>query len=112
MTNEEAFQALLPLVGEDTMPALELLYANARANVRPTLDKEDPNRFITYKQYKFLVSLAVAGGSTLAEELASHNIEPGNKPWHIEKQAGKLLIDEFIKLGYRENLPSYHQTKG
>lgn len=111
MKNEEAFQVLLPLVGDEGLEALQLLYSNAQSNVRPNVTNKKPENYISYKQYKFLVNLAVAGGSTLSKELESHHIEQGEKPWHIDKEAGKLLIEEFIKLGYREKLPSY-QPKG
>ena len=111
MNNEEAFQQLLPLVGDQGLEALQLLYSHAQSNTRPAVDKESPKSFISYKQYKFLVNLAVAGGSTLSEELKARHIEQGEKPWHIDREAGKLLIDEFIKLGYQEKLPTY-RSKG
>lgn len=107
MTYDEAYQVLQPLVGPLEQEALETLYKGATT---PSNNVGSANKasYISYKQYKFLVNLAAAGGSTLAAELASRGIAQGEKPWYIDRTAGKNLIDEFISLGYRDNLPKFN----
>lgn len=102
MTNNEAYNKLLTVVGPDELKALETLYKAAESKEASGVGKD--TSYITYKQYLFLKALAEAGGMTLVEALKSEGVEQGDKPWHIEKTAGKRLIDKFIELGYRDLL--------
>jgi hypothetical protein len=108
MTNDEAYQVLQPLVGPLEQEALDTLYKNAKVSQTNSVGSAERPSYISYKQYKFLVNLAVAGGTTLSDALAERGIAQGEKPWHIDRTAGKKLIDEFINLGYRDNLPKYN----
>lgn len=99
LTVDEAYSMLETVLAPEYKEALETLYSASKS-------QEQNKQYVSYKQFQFMKSLAIAGGSTLQEELAKRNIQTGEKPWQIDRQAGKNLIDEFISLGYRDQLPS------
>lgn len=97
---EDAYNMLSTVIMPEYKQALEVLYTNAKAT-----SSVGRSNFISYKQYLFMRAMAEASGSTIASELEQRGIKTGEKPWQIDKDAGKRLIDEFISLGYRDLLP-------
>lgn len=95
MDKDQAYELLSGIVSTtEQMQALDSLYNSAL--------KADQ---ASSKQVKFLVDMAAAHGTILRDELNTRNIAYRNDdPRTINKDVAKKLIQEFVSLGYQDEL--------